>query len=149
MPGHALPSKHLHLRGGTLPTGSWKHVPNSGICRTEQGANKNLVLHWGRGTEPNSIGPENPGFAFGLADAASHSRNLCSAAPDQTATYAGALFQQGTGGGGQLFLRSGERVRAAHRQQKRKLLSAGPEDWLQMRRAPSPAILRLTLLLNT
>lgn len=57
-------------------------------------------MHWGRGKEPNSIGPENPGFAFGLADAASHSKNLCSAAPDQTATYAGALFQQGTGGGG-------------------------------------------------
>ena len=38
MPGHAVPSKNLHLRRGILPTGSWKPAPDSGICRTEQGA---------------------------------------------------------------------------------------------------------------
>lgn len=34
-----------------------------------------------------------------MADAASHPRSLSSAAPDQTATYAGTFYQQGTGRG--------------------------------------------------
>lgn len=73
MPDHALPSKYLHIRGGTLPKESWKS-PNSSIYRREQGAwrsylraNGNLRLHWGawgKDTVPNSIGPKSPMFCL-------------------------------------------------------------------------------------
>lgn len=93
MTGHALPS---NLRGGTLPTESWK-LPNGSVCRREQGvlrsylwATGNLRLHWGgwgRDTGPISIRSENLRVCLWPSRCSLTLESLV--APNQTSAYAG------------------------------------------------------------